>query len=520
MNISAKLLYHLLKETYAVTQYGIPYRAAELPLPVFYQRNTPLERGSLYIARTQDLPQLCNTSCLFICIGNRPAYAWNYWQGSIYHVEDPTADHLSLFNAVNRLFDKVERWNSQMRKLLDQNADIDEYVRASIPLFENSITILDYDLCVLVDCQLVDVGGQRRPMISKQFNRVPDSVSHGYMHEAEKNTSLRQPFYVKGNMDSPDGNNYCINLYLGDNYVGNCSLRDSLHPIRESDCLLFQQFAEYARRALSVQSRTSPNQLVTFRTIFFDLLQSFPVSKEDLSWAMNLQQTNMKLHGIQFGQWQCIVIQSANRKKTLPEGYLCTAVENLLPRTTVVAYDDMLVCYRILLQGECEESGITDQLLPYLKDMNFRAGISTPFDDIFKARSYYQQAKVVLQMGCRHAPDQYVYRFKEQILPYMLQHCVGEFNLEEIFIPGLRQMTNCENGVDYFETLRRYLENECNASKTAQELHLHRSSLLPRLEKIKTMVDLDTPEQRLYLRMCISLCNLLNTEKGTDISRP
>ena len=514
MKISAELLYHLLKEKHTVAQYGNPYRAAELPLPVFYQRNTPLECGRLYIARTQDLPQLCNTSCLFICIGNRPAHAWSYWQGSIYHVNDATADILSLFNTVNSLFDKVERWNSHMQKLLDQNADIEEYVRISIPLFGNSITISDYDLCILVDCQLVDVGNQKRPMISKQFNRIPDSVSQGYMHEAGKNASLRQPFYVKGNMDSPDGNNYCINLYLGDNYVGTCSLRDSLHPIRESDCLLFQQFAEYARRALSVQSRTSPNQPATFRTIFFDLLQSFPVSKEDLSWAMNLQQTNMKLKGVQFGQWQCIVIQSANREKTLPAGYLCTAVENLLPHTTVVAYDDMLVCYRILLHDECEETGITDKLLPYLSDMNFRAGISTPFEDIFKARNYYQQAKVVLQMGSRYIPGQYVYRFKEQILPYMLQQSVGEFNLTELLTPGLQRLMKCESGVDYFETLRRYLENECNASKTAQDLHLHRSSLLPRLEKIKTMVDLDTPEQRLYLRMCIALCDLLENQKN------
>lgn len=46
--------------------------------------------------------------------------------------------------------------------------------------------------------------------------------------------------------------------------------------------------------------------------------------------------------------------------------------------------------------------------------------------------------------------------------------------------------------------------------KTAQDLFLHRSSLLPRLKKIKSLVNLDTPEQRLYLRMCITLLDMMD----------
>ena len=59
--------------------------------------------------------------------------------------------------------------------------------------------------------------------------------------------------------------------------------------------------------------------------------------------------------------------------------------------------------------------------------------------------------------------------------------------------------------MDYWETIRQYLDNECNASRTAQDLFLHRSSLLTRLDRIRSLVDMDTPEQRLYLRMCIYL---------------
>lgn len=55
------------------------------------------------------------------------------------------------------------------------------------------------------------------------------------------------------------------------------------------------------------------------------------------------------------------------------------------------------------------------------------------------------------------------------------------------------------------KTLKRYLDNEMNASRTAQDMFLHRSSLMPRLEKIRSLVEMDTPEQRLYIRMCLYL---------------
>lgn len=71
----------------------------------------------------------------------------------------------------------------------------------------------------------------------------------------------------------------------------------------------------------------------------------------------------------------------------------------------------------------------------------------------------------------------------------------------------------------YWQTLKRYLDNECNASRTASEMYLHRSTLLPRLEKIKSFVALDTPQQRLYLRMCIYLYEMQNhKEKAVPLS--
>lgn len=514
MKIGSQLLYSFLSERFPVVRYGQGFQSEDLPLPVFYSRTSECRRGSVYIARTQDLPQDSNVSCLFLCSGNRPAHIGASWRGEALYVDDRELDIFALFNLVIGFFDKIARWDRAMAELLDRDAPVTELVRVSIPVFENCITITNYNLRILVNCAVEEAGGQPAAVISDQFDRVPDEISMSFLNTHRQRTHFREPYTYKGQRLNPEGENYCINLHLGSSYLGTCTLWDGLRPMRESDFLLFQQFASYIQRAISARSRIAPDQLVTLKSILSDLLQSFPVSREELNWALDLQQKNMELQGVGLGCWRCLAIRSASRKKTLPESYLCTSLENMLPYSTAIAYDGRMVCYCMIPQGaDCEDT-VCDILLPYLRDMNFRAGISAPFQDIFKARDYYLQANAILDVGYELSREQYIYRFEDYILPYMLRHCPGTFETDKILLPGLEQLRTLEGGVDYWDTLRRYLDNECNASKTAQDLFLHRSSLLLRLEKIKSLVHLDTPEQRLYLRMCISLLDMLEVKNA------
>lgn len=507
MKISSELLYHFLEEKHAVTRYGRGFHKEELPLPLFFERGSNPEEGRVYIVRSSDLPQTCHTECLFLCVGSRPIQSFGYWAGEVFYIDERSLDVFSLSNMVFGFFDKISGWHSAMQKLLDEHAPVEEFVRASIPIFQNAITISDYDLRLLVNCSDIEENGQRKIVISQEFSRIPDAISLRFADMYKKQICMQEPFFFKGQMEDPDGENYCINLFLGDQYIGACSIRNRIRPLLQSDLLLFQQFAEYIRRVLSVQTHAASGTVITMKAIFSDLLQNFPVSSEDLAQAMTLLNKNLEIQKTAFSQWQCIVIRSANEGKTLPAGYLCSALEHALPLSTVVAHNGFLVCYRVIAQGKEDESDIQGLLMPYFRDMNFRGGVSVPFSNVFKAHEYYMQAKAILETGCRLAPEQTVYTFEAYALHYMLHQSTGEFDADMLLSPGLKRLRSCENSVDLWNTLHRYLDNECNASKTAQELYLHRSSLLPRLEKIRTMVHFDTPEQRLYLRMCFALCD-------------
>ena len=345
-------------------------------------------------------------------------------------------------------------------------------------------------------------------MITDDLSRIPENVALTFK-DTQQSSLLKEPFIFKGKLRSPARENYCINLFLGNTHYGTCAISDDLHPVSSRDKILFREFAEYATQLLSAHPIAKRIRDASLRTVFSDLLHGLPVSSHDVDYFVQLIEHNLFLRKKAVGQWHVLAIRSANRNKTLPGEYLCASLENLLPNCAAVAMEEeVIACLAHVPEGEGFEESICNVLLPYLNDMNFRCGASAPFDDLMKAKAWFIQAEAILKVGSRYSPEQHLYRFQDFILPYMLCECPGEFDDSMLLTPGLKKLRELDAGVDYWGTLRLYLENECNAARTARDLYIHRSSLLPRLEKIRLLVDIDSPSDQLYLRMCISLLDL------------
>lgn len=229
-----------------------------------------------------------------------------------------------------------------------------------------------------------------------------------------------------------------------------------------------------------------------------------PVSKSELSQALKIA-SHSQGEQLSPDGWICIVLQSANRDKQLPEGYLCSALEQLLPKCTALSYDGELVCILPIFHEYNESGGISSALAPMLQDMNFQAGCCLPFHDIFKLRTAYQQSLYAIKIGKAKYVDRLYYDFQDYLLDYLLKNCCGSFEPEDLLPTELKKLRQYKGSVDYWNTLKAYLEHECNASETAQSMYLHRSSLLPRLKKIREDIDLRSPQKRLLLRIFMHL---------------
>lgn len=500
MNINTDLLFELLSEKYRIQRKGRSLKGTSLRLPQFYERGMELEKGGIYIARSHELPATCRCVCLFICVGSIPTGIWSDWSSEIFYIMDSHADILSVLNAIQNALQTVTGWELELEQILRDGGNIKKMVEISIPIFNNKVCVTDYELQILGHCSSDGVIGEKRQILRDDLLRIPENYSAGFAKDFSQAKLHKEPYYFKSSEGNTVYNNYCINLFLSDEYIGACALTEDGRSFTNRDILLFQRFANYIRKAIIAQSQDINTMFVSIKTIFSELLMNLPVSNASMEQALKLMNQG-ECKKIKNPVWYCVVVRSANRTKTLPSGYLCTTLEALIPYSVAFVHESAIVAFAM---AECNSNFLeetSDNLKPFIHDMNFQAGISYPFTDIFKARSYYLQALKVLENGFERESG--IRSFSSYSLEYMLNHCCGSFTPDLLMPPGLLALRNAGSSVDYWDTLRRYLDNECNASKTAEEMYLHRSSLLPRLEKIKTYVNLDTAEQRLELRMCM-----------------
>lgn len=102
------------------------------------------------------------------------------------------------------------------------------------------------------------------------------------------------------------------------------------------------------------------------------------------------------------------------------------------------------------------------------------------------------------------------YAFFEQLGSYTILHQLDNTQAADLFMDNqlgpLEKYSEGKN-TDLIETLRVYLQNNGNANATAEELFIHRSSLLYRLEKIEALLDVDLSdsEARFNLMMAFKL---------------
>ena len=106
-----------------------------------------------------------------------------------------------------------------------------------------------------------------------------------------------------------------------------------------------------------------------------------------------------------------------------------------------------------------------------------------------------------------YAPLEGMHRFQDYALEDMVINSLGELPLELLYPPGLLLLIehDANSTTSYVETLRSYLENNQNVTKTAAALYVHRSTLMERLTRIKRDLGLDFEDPDVQLRLRLLL---------------
>ena len=173
-----------------------------------------------------------------------------------------------------------------------------------------------------------------------------------------------------------------------------------------------------------------------------------------------------------------------------------------------VIIEEKLYCvYRI--PDHEEWNNLTRQLDKLFNQCRRHAGISEPFSGFYNLNQYVYQAESALSLGTGKHPSQYFYLFQNYRMQHLIDICSKHMNLNMLCPMGLLKLElyDLRNDTQYSNTLYHYLKNERNVTLTSQQLHLHRNSLLYRINRINeiTAFNLDDADLRFQLLLAFEI---------------
>ena len=163
----------------------------------------------------------------------------------------------------------------------------------------------------------------------------------------------------------------------------------------------------------------------------------------------------------------------------------------------------------MLAQHEADLATITATIHEQANGGGLRISVSGLYRDAAQIPLAYEQCHEALQIARRlKMADRTVYFDQLGYLHTLFQ--AGPDSLRSNpHIPALRQLLD-EQQADLFHTLEAYLDEGGNAVQTAKTLHIHRSTLNYRLQRISEVCacDLSDPGTRLNLQVALKLMRL------------
>ncbi len=137
-----------------------------------------------------------------------------------------------------------------------------------------------------------------------------------------------------------------------------------------------------------------------------------------------------------------------------------------------------------------------------------RGGVSDEFTKLELFPCYCREAHYAVHHGADRADSHLLY-FQNWKLDYIIEHAVGELKKEMLIPQSFFQLIELDQQkkTNYLQTLEVFLKENMNGYKAAQELYIHRNTLMARMSHIEQIlgVDLNDYDTRFLVELYIKL---------------
>ena len=163
-----------------------------------------------------------------------------------------------------------------------------------------------------------------------------------------------------------------------------------------------------------------------------------------------------------------------------------------------------------------------NELIGFLKATNLAGGMSMPFDDLAESPRYYRQSVRAIDAGLLARRAGPIFEYSAMLTYYAAQQLLKRNNADEFCPEPILTIRAYDerHGTELCETLEQYLLHVGDPVAAAKALHVHRNTLLYRINKVRELTNMDLSDgnerlaAQLYFRLEECRHGTLQMERG------
>ncbi len=445
----------------------------------------------------------------------RRAYATNcvhvYQQGKDV-VCDGEGDRIILkdmdvevaFEIVQSIFDYYDDWRTSVINVAAQN-DYRMLINVSQQIFHNPMLIISpsYKVIAMSNYSISEDIDDEWNYLQKYGFSSFDTAQMIFDNPIQRKQSLvNTPQIMKFPKDAHKSNCLSTNIFYDNMNCGRLTILEIKRKLNVGDIqltsLLTSLIAPYLYHYVSnnvIQSIDNP---------IFNLLKGMKVKDAEIDrWLKYRRWTRNDTYHV-------ITISHGLEEPNTTLPLLNNMIEQNVVGTETYIVNNTLVT--LVNEAQTDYNAAISFISGIAENNGIYMGVSLPFDEISKVSDYYSQSVAAIEYGTIFDDGKMVYYFYDYAVNYLIEQSDISLQISAIH-PDIRKIwhSNADSHAqDKLKTIYSYLKNERSLVKTAQDLYVHRNTLIYRLKKVISEMeyDIDDTYTRSYFTYSIDVLNL------------
>lgn len=487
---------------------SLTHYSAAVPLarPVFFEPERPLD-GAVVIISLEELQGLCDlppcTSTLFVCPGTG-AMPSRLPRAPVLAVNAQLTLE-SLSNGLHALFNLFDQWDEALKTVCYEGGNFSDLIDRCDTVIVDPVSLFDKAFHYAGYSKLSEERGLL--MFVDENNRVPLDIvnnfvtGNGFPKAYEYKEVFAHPFLL--------GDVLCRNIFYRDEFVGRLHIQPNNYeePRIKYSMAILEHLAIYTEKLYARYGSFNLQDIAlsSLCSLLVGCLSGEMPSepKVDAAFAGNGWCVTDTLLLVQFRP-------NHRYDKNLYAAYLGSEIIRQWQGCACFDFSGrLLLLVNLQRFAAASQQDFFQAMAYFVRDSLLVAGLSREFTGIHQLAAALEQTELALELGLKHSPTLWYFRFDDYILSYLLSSCTTQFQGEQLCskkLLFLREHDQKKN-TDYYRTLLTFFECRFNAVAAAKKLFLHRSSFLSRMERIRELIsiDFDSYDEILYLELSFRL---------------